>query len=222
MKELLDERDHLKSLSAKYKGQNDDFREKTLAFQDLNMKLNDQIRSLEEKINNWRYQHITLNKMLKEKENEISDLKEELLAVEKFRLEKEKNEKLIVNLTSSLSSLKEDLERKTKKLRELEKVNLELRMPSEDTFENRSFRNNKSENSLEKIREKIIKSLEIENKKLRDHIKSINYENFKKMEFDIENNVEKSLHTSPGIFQIINFENFLIFYNLFEIVFYII
>ena len=135
-----------------------------------------------------------MKNQIKEREIEINSLKEELRAVDKFVQEKDKTEKLISNLVASVNSLKEDLERKAKKLRDFERINLENKLPSETCSLNKSASKggNHSENSLEKLRDKIIKSLGNENKKLKEKLRKVNYNNFKKLDNDIENNMEKS------------------------------
>ena len=104
-------------------------------------------------------------------------------------------EKLISNWANSVNSLKEDLERKAKKLRDLERINLENKLPSENCSISKSgSKANHSENSLEKLRDKIIKTLGDENKKLKEKLRKVNYNSLKKMDTENENdnNIEKS------------------------------
>ena len=88
-------------------------------YQEINLKQNDQIKLLEEKITNSRYQLSAMKNQIKDKEIEVNSIKEELRSVDKFRQEKDKTEKLIANLMNSANILKEDLERKARKLRDL-------------------------------------------------------------------------------------------------------
>lgn len=198
LKELLDERDHLKSINQKYKNQFDELKEKVQNFQDLNLKLTEQLRNLDDKNTNSRFQQSAMKNQITDRDKMILSLQEELRGLEKFRSEKEKTEKLIGNLTNSVNSLKEDLERKTKKLRELERVNLEMRMPNSDPSEKSGNRNTVSENSLDKLRDKVIRTLEIENRKMKDKLKKMNYDNYKKMENNIENDIGKNVPTNNG------------------------
>lgn len=130
----------------------------------------------------------------------ILSLQEELRSLDKFRLEKEKTEKLIGNLTNSVNSLKEDLERKTKKLREHERLNLEMRMPNNAPSERSGNKNAVSENSLDKLRDKVIRTLEVENRKMKEKLKKMNYEQYKLMENNIENDVGKNVPTNHGMY----------------------
>jgi len=140
-----------------------------------------------------------MKNQITDRDKMILSLQEELRSFEKFRIEKEKTEKLISNLTSSLNSLKEDLERKTKKLREIERLNLEMRMQNNDSSEKSGNRITVSENSLDKLRDKVIRTLESDNKKMKEKLKGINYDKYKKMENNIENDVGKNVPTIHGI-----------------------
>jgi hypothetical protein len=135
-----------------------------------------------------------MKNQVKEKEIEVNSIKEELKSVEKFIKEKEKTEKLIANLIYNINGLKEDLERKTKKLRDFERKILENKMPTENSILNNSgSKGNHSENSLEKLRDKIIKSLGDENIKLKEKLRNFNNNNDNnliKNENDIELNIE--------------------------------
>ena len=84
-------------MNIKSKNQNEDFREKIQAYQESHLKQNDQIKILEEKFSNSRYQISAMKNQIKEREIEINSLKEELRAVDKFVQEKDKTEKLISN-----------------------------------------------------------------------------------------------------------------------------
>jgi len=209
VKDICDERDHVKTINQKYKNQFDELKDKIQSFQDLNMKLTDQLRNLDDKNTNSRFHQSAMKSQIADRDKMIQSLQEELRGLDKFRLEKEKTEKLIGNLTNSVISLKEDLERKTKKLRELERINLELRMNNRDPSEKSGNRNNISENSLDKLRDKVIRTLEIENKKIKEKLKNMNYEHYKKIENNIENDVGKIVPTNHGIFHLFICSNFL-------------
>ena len=132
-----------------------------------------------------------MKNQVKEKEIEANSLKDELRSVEKFVQEKEKTEKLIANLVNNINGLKENLERKAKKLRDFERIILENKLPTENSILNKSnSKGNHSENSLEKLRDKIIKTLGDENKKLKEKLRNYSYKNFKKIDNDIEQNIE--------------------------------
>ncbi len=168
------------------------------------MKLYDEIKVLEEKNNNAHYKHSAMKNQITDRDKIISSLQDELRAVDKFRQEKDKTEKLISDLRSNILSLKDDLDKKNKKLRDKEKSNLEIRMPAtnsrNDISEKSSYIKSVSEDSLDKLRNKVIKTLEIENKKLREKVKKLNIENLKHMENNIENEIDnKNVPTNPGI-----------------------
>jgi hypothetical protein len=213
-KELYEENLQYKSFNLKSKTQNEDFREKILAFQENHIKQNEQIKNLEEKLNNSRYQISAIKNQIKEKEIEANSLKDELKSTDKFRQDKEKIEKLISNLVNSNNSLKEDLERKSRKIREIERNYLENKLPFDNysSVNKSGSKNNHSENSLEKLRDKIIKSLGDENKKLKEKLRKVNYNNFKKIDNDIENNVDKSSLIIMGKIFIYFFFIFFIFF----------
>lgn len=139
-----------------------------------------------------------MKNQITDRDKMILSLQEELRGLEKFRVEKEKTEKLISNLTNSVNSLKDDLERKSKKLREVERINLEMRMPNNDSSDKSSKVFAVSENSLDKLRDKVIRTLEIENKKMKEKLKEIKYEKYKKLENNIENDIEKNVPTNHG------------------------
>jgi len=185
----------------KYKNQFDELKDKIQSFQDLNMKLNDQLRSLDEKNNNSRYHQSAMKTQIIERDKMIISLQEELRGVERFVLEKDKTEKLISNLTSSVNSLKEDLERKTKKLRELERQNVEIRMlyHNNDPSEKSANKNSVSENSLDKLRDKVIRTLEVENKKMKERLKKYDFDYFKLLENNIEKDIDKFVPTNPNL-----------------------
>ena len=190
----MDERDINKSANIKFKIQLDENREKLQNSQDINLKLNEQNKNILDINNNLKIQINTMKNQIKDGENEINSLKVELKGVETFILEKERTEKLIFNLTKSVNSMKEDLERKTKKLRQLEKINLELKLQNdENSLDNLSSKKDLSECSSVKFIEKKIKSLESENKKLRGEVKTFKEELNKKLDLETENNLEKSL-----------------------------
>lgn len=162
--------------------------------QDINYKLNEQNKNILDINNNIKIQINTMKNQLKDSENEINSLKDELKGVETFVLEKERTEKLIFNLTKSFNSMKEDLERKTKKLRQLERINLELKLQNdENSLDNLSSKKDLSDCSSVKLIEKKIKSLESENKKLRGEVKTFKEELNKKFDLETENNLERSL-----------------------------
>jgi len=219
---LFDEKENLKAINQKYKNQFEELKEKIKSLQDLNMKLSEQIKILEEKNNYAKYAQSAMKNQITEREKIILSLQEERRGLEKFLQEKEKTEKLISDLRSSVSSLKDDLDRKNRKLRDKEKVNLEMKLPGNisinEISDKSSARKTVSEDSLDKLRNKVIRTLEIENKKLREKVKKLNYDNLKIMENNIENDIDnKNVPTHPGnhlikIFFMIN----LIFNNYYK------
>jgi len=180
----LEERDSYKSTNQKLKFQNEEFKDRLMAIQETNTILNENLRILEEKNSNFKYLISTLKTQIKEKESEISKIKGEIAIMENNRIEKEKNEKLLKNLNLNILSMKEDLEKKSNKLREIQRINTDLKLKLEnyEVSKNDNLGRNKNEifgknfflDSIESSKEIIIKNLENENVKLRKEIIKLN------------------------------------------------
>lgn len=166
LKELQDEKETLKSLNNKYKIQFEDVKEKLLHHQEMNFKLNEQLKALEQKNCNYKYQLSAVKNIIRDKNNEISILKEELISVEFFKNDKDKFTTQIKFLEEKLSNYKGEMEKKTKRLRELEKQNTEFKLKSDEyLIENQLIKkDNPHKAYIEMLNEKqrIIRKLEKE------------------------------------------------------------
>ena len=181
-------------MNLKYKNQFEDIKEKLLTYQDMNLRLNDQIKNLEDKNSNTKYQLSAIRNVIRDKNNEITNLKDELISIELFKNEKDRTEKSISNLTKNLTNMKEDLERKAKRLREAEKLNTELKLKSDEYFiENQLIKKDNPEKSyidMLKEKEKKNRILDEENQYLKKEILKINPEfefNFRRDSIDFGN-----------------------------------
>ena len=100
-----------------------------------------------------------------------------------------------------LESLKEDLERKTKRLRELEKINSDLKLLlEENSIDNKSLKNNLSTGSIEFLKERRIKTLEDKNKKLKDELEKLSEDMIKKNKEQDYKIIEKSICLNGNFF----------------------
>jgi len=175
------------------------------------MILTQQIKALENKNANCKYQQSTMKNQLGEKDKQIFSLQDELNSLETFRIEKEKTEKYISDLIETNNSLKCDLEKEIKRHRDMKKSDLEMKIPSKENSDMKS-QNNVSESSLAELRKRVIKKLENENKLLKDKVKKIEYDYFKVKENNIENEINNNVPTQPN--NLINKGNFISQENL--------
>ncbi len=169
----------------------------------MNHKLNDQLRALDDKNNNLRYAQNAMKNHILERDKSINSLQEELRNVEGFRLEKEKSERLISNLSNTVNTLKELLDRKSKRIKDLEKQNIEYLMPkliNDTSDKSGNVKQTISDISFDKLREKLISTLEIENKKLKDKWRKNDLHEIRRSENNIEIENNKTIHTNDGIF----------------------
>jgi len=171
---MFEEKETLKNLNNKYKTQFEDIKEKLLSFQDLNCKLSEQIKTLEGRNSNYKYQLSAVKNVIRDKNSEILSLKEELIAVEVFKNEKDKAYDLIKSLEDNLVQLKQEYELKTKKQRELEKSNTEIKLKCDEYFiENQLIKKenpHKAYIDMLNEKQKIIRRLEKENCILKNEI----------------------------------------------------
>ena len=195
-------------MNIKLKFQYEEYKERILSIQEINLKITDQLKNLEEKNNNSRYQYNSIKSQAKDKEVEMTNLKNEIKNFKDFKTNKEKHEKVMKNLTSCLNSLKEDLERKSNKLREVQRLNLEFKQKI-DNLECKSNNNKKIGESSEAgySRDLKIKILENENLKLKNDLIKLNDEVIKKADreianfdrvFTVNNNIDKNLNIDNG------------------------
>ena len=132
IKEILEEKENIKILNNRYKMQFDELREKVLSYQDINQRHTENMKTLDSRYSNTKYQLSALKKTVGEKDKEISSLREELNSVDidaHYNL-REKNE----NLWKKNKKLKDELDRKTKKLKEVEKSNSENKLRSDEYY----------------------------------------------------------------------------------------
>ena len=131
------------------KNQLDDMKDKMKFYQEENMKIMEQKKSLEEKQNYNKFASQSFKSLVKEKENEVLTLREEMKFYETYKQEKPKMEKKLADLLKINSSLKDDNERKNLRIKDLEKLILNNKLISEQDIENISFTLNKKIKLLE-------------------------------------------------------------------------
>jgi hypothetical protein len=169
---LIEERDYYKNLNNKYKIQNEEFKEKILKTQEINQKLNDHIKSLDGKESNLKYKMCAIKKTINEKDKEITLLKNELIAIDSFRKKRNDREEILKNYID----IKEELDKKNKKLREVEKSNTENKLKSDEFYiENQLYKKNNPQAHYIDLINANVKSL----KNLRDQNKNLKKELWK-------------------------------------------
>src|SRR5690349_14496071 len=119
LKEVTDERDYYKAMMLRIKAQNDESKEKLQYYIDQNCKCNEQIKALEERNNNSKFHQNSIKSQIREKETIINNLKEEIKNYEEFKGEKEKMERTISTLNRSVGTMKEESEKKNRRIKEL-------------------------------------------------------------------------------------------------------
>ena len=139
---LIEERDYYKNLNNKYKIQNEDFKEKVINAQEMNQRLTEHIKTLDGRQSNSKYKISAMKKTINEKNNEITLLKDELIAIEVFRKQRNDREEIMKNYLE----VKEELDKKTKKLREVEKSNTEFKLNYDEIYiENQLLKRNNTQ-----------------------------------------------------------------------------
>ena len=131
------------------KNQLDDMKDKMKFYQEENMKIMEQKKSLEEKQNFNKFASQSFKSQLKEKENEVLNLREEIKFYEAYKQEKPKMEKKLAELVKQSSSLKDDQERKCLRLKDLEKLIISNKLNSEHDLENIAITSNRKIKLLE-------------------------------------------------------------------------
>jgi chromosome segregation protein len=126
-------------------------------------KLQDYKKGSDEKNTNLKFQNNHLKVQLREKDAEITKLKLDIEELEAFKYEKDRFEKDAGNNNKMVNSLKEDCERKSRRIRELEKQNEEFKNKIDD-FVNKASKQTTSSimNQSHKDKDRKIKQLEQE------------------------------------------------------------
>lgn len=109
------------------KNQTDDSKEKLHFHLSQNEKLQETNKKLEDKIKSYKIKEGVLKNQVADKDAELANLKEEIAMIESFKSEKIKFEKSIALLNKNLSSWKEENEKKSRKIKELEEKNLDYK-----------------------------------------------------------------------------------------------
>ena len=107
---------------------------------------------------------------------ELVSLRQENKLLKDFKTEKEKFVKTIKNLNATIAGHKAELEKKTKQIRDLQRLNMEQKQnPKNDGKNNNAGNNNAAQAKVyDKEKEKAIRMLEAENMKLRNEIIKLN------------------------------------------------
>jgi chromosome segregation ATPase len=138
-------------------------KEKLAKEQDQISRLQDYKKGSDEKNTNLKFQNNHLKVQMKEKDAEIARLKQDIEDLEAFKYEKDRFEKDAGTNNKTLNSLKEDCERKSRRIKELEKQNDEFKAKI-DEFTNKANKQTSSTilNQSHKEKDKRIKQLEQE------------------------------------------------------------
>jgi hypothetical protein len=143
-------------------------------------KLQDAKKGLDEKAANLKIQTNYLKAQLKVKDAELAKLNIQVDELESFKYEKEKYEKETSNTLKLLNTLKDDYERKLRRIKELEKVNQELKAKVDEQGHKLMIKQQSSSailNLTHKEKDKKIKQLEFEVSSLRDELSRKNTQN---------------------------------------------
>ena len=151
----------------KIKSQYEDLKNKLIEMQNVNTKLVDSKKMVEEKNSMLKYQINSMKSQIRERDVEIENLKKELEDLETYKYEKEKYQKNLGQTLKNSQNMKEDLERKTRHIKELEKViaDMSSKMDTIEIQKEKTLKEVSVGNMKEK--DKRIKHLENENNKLR-------------------------------------------------------
>lgn len=104
---------------------------------------------------------------------ELISLRQENKLLKDFKNEKEKFVKTIKNLNITIAGNKDEIDKKTKQIRDLQRANLELK-PKIENNKKEKEKNNTFVGKFDKEKEKALKNLEEENLKLRKEILKLN------------------------------------------------
>ena len=127
-------------------------------YQEDNLKIMEQKKSLEEKQNYNKLASSSFKSQIQSKENEIKLLKDEIKTYEAFKQEKPNLEKRIMDLTKLTSVLKDDQERKSQRIKDLEKTVMNNKASFEQEIENFTNKMNRKLKALEQENSNLKKS----------------------------------------------------------------
>jgi chromosome segregation ATPase len=171
------------------KVQFDESKEKVQFYNDQHSKMTEQIKQLEDRHSQSRHLQNSAKSQIREKDAIINTLEEKIKSNNNFPAEKEKMEKTIANLNKNLQTSKDENEKKTRKIKELEKTSIELKEKAESlAAENKKLSASVGGNAQtsHKDKDKKIKKLEDEmspirdeNNKLKDEVDKIKNENLR-------------------------------------------
>ena len=130
MKMIFEEKETLKNMNNKYKTQFDELKEKVFNCQEMNHRLSEHVKTLDSRNSNSKYKISAMKKTVTDKQTEINNLRDELYAVDAFRKQKNDRDEIL----NDYLDVKEELDNKTKKLREVEQLNTEYKLKSDELF----------------------------------------------------------------------------------------
>jgi len=159
-------------LNNKYKSQFDDLKEKINSYQNINQRLTEHVKTLDNRLTNSKYKITTLNKTLLDKDKEIASLKNDLSKFDEENFNSEMNK--LENLRKRNIDLKKEVERKNKKIIYLEKTNNENELLIDEYYkENQLFkRDNPQSHYIELLNSNIktLKNMRNQNKILKKEL----------------------------------------------------
>lgn len=162
------------------KNQYDETKDRLQYLQDQNIKLSEIKKNLEDKNSSNKFKNNSIQSQMREKDNTIISLRDELKSYEEFKGEKEKLERHVGDLQRNVKILKDDLDKKNRKVKELEKINNEMKEKCEIlNVENKKIQQSINSGPLQtsqREKDKKIKRLEEENSKFREEIKKLKEE----------------------------------------------
>ena len=159
-------------MNNKYKSQFDDLKEKINSYQNINQRLTEHVKTLDNRLTNSKYKITTLNKTLLDKDKEIASLKNDLSKFDEENFNSEMNK--LENLRKRNIDLKKEVERKNKKIIYLEKTNNENELLIDEYYkENQLFkRDNPQSHYIELLNSNIktLKNMRNQNKILKKEL----------------------------------------------------
>jgi len=159
-------------LNNKYKSQFDDLKEKINSYQNINQRLTEHVKTLDNRLTNSKYKITTLNKTLLDKDKEIASLKNDLSKFDEENFNSEMNK--LENLRKRNIDLKKEVKRKNKKIIYLEKTNNENELLIDEYYkENQLFkRDNPQSHYIELLNSNIktLKNMRNQNKILKKEL----------------------------------------------------
>lgn len=157
----------------KVKQQYDDLKLKLIEMQNMNNSLVEAKKVSDDKNSMFKFQINSMKSQIRERDNEIGKLKNELEELECYKYDKEKYQKTLNQTIKNSQGMKEEIERKSRHIKELEKVLSEMNYKMESAESNQKDKSSKEVNLVNmKEKDKRIKYLETENNKLRADLDS--------------------------------------------------